>query len=153
VGAIRQTLARDRPVAAIENRFEAWIYREGTRQVWVAETTYRVMPGPPSPKLPDLAAWARGYFDAEGGVPRDNGARFYVQFVQKNRADLECLKSVLESLGLQCGELHTPSVRVDPDYCRVYVAASSQMVFIRTVGSWHPRKRSLLERRKSRDVA
>jgi hypothetical protein len=83
-------------------------------------------------------------------VLRDVGARFYVQFVQKNRTDLERLKSVLENLGRQCGALHTPSVRVDPDYFRVYVAAGSQMAFIRTVGSWHPRKRALLEIRKCR---
>jgi LAGLIDADG-like domain len=97
----------------------------------------------------NLSAWARGYFDAEGGVPRDLDARFYVQFVQKNRSDLAFLKSALESLGLQCGALHTPSVRVDPDYCRVYVSASSHLAFIETVRSWHPRKRRILNLRRA----
>jgi len=57
----------------------SWIYREGGRRVWVIETTWR-------PEFPatvrgrgEVAAFARGYFDAEGGVPANAHDRFYVQ--------------------------------------------------------------------------
>jgi hypothetical protein len=46
----------------------SWIYQEGERNVWVIETTCRLdqLAGPSSDL--ECAAFARGYFDAEGGV-------------------------------------------------------------------------------------
>ena len=74
-------------------------------------------------------------------------ARFYIQLVQKSRADLAKVRDALESLEIRCGRIHNPSVQVDPDYWRFYVLRSSHEDFIRRVGSWHPRKRELLEAR------
>jgi hypothetical protein len=124
----------------------SWIYREGNRNVWVVETTCRLeetefaTPG-------ERAAFARGYFDAEGGIPRSEHARFYIQLVQKDRMDLERVRRFIESLDIHCGRVHNPSVRVDPEYWRFYVLARSHEDFIRRIGSWHPRKRHLLEAR------
>lgn len=67
----------------------SWIYKEGKeRHVWVLETCWR------PPPLSSLhhearAAYARAYFDTEGGIPRDPVARFYIQFAQKHHADLQ----------------------------------------------------------------
>jgi hypothetical protein len=123
----------------------SWMYREGTRSVWVIETTWH----PESPEAihtrGEAAAFARGYFDAEGGVPADAGARFYIQFVQKNHADLARTRDLLGLLGVQCGQIHNPSVRQDPNYWRFYVLGASHKRFIRVIGSWHPRKRMLLD--------
>lgn len=80
-------------------------------------------------------AYARGYFDAEGGIPRDSKARFYVQLTQKNRDDLVDLRRRFERLGLNCGRLHVPSASVDPDYWRFYVATRSHDRFIQEVSS------------------
>ncbi len=73
----------------------SWIYREGTRNVWVIETTWR-------PECPETvrtrgeaAAFVRGYFDAEGGVPAD-------------------ARDLLGVLGVQCGRIHNSGVRQDP---------------------------------------
>ena len=93
------------------------------------------------------AAYARGYFDAEGGIPKGRESRFYVQFVQKDRSDLDTVRGALNSLGITCGVLHVPSPRVDPDYWRFYVASASHRRFAAAVGSWHPRKRALLQQR------
>jgi hypothetical protein len=90
---------------------------------------------------------ARGYFDAEGGIPRNAGARFYIQFVQKDRADLANLRTILEAEGIVCGKLHQPSRATDHQVWRFYVAAASQPDFVSGVGSWHPRKRGLLSAR------
>ena len=98
----------------------------------------------------EKAAYARGYFDAEGGVPRGAASRFYVQFVQKDLNDLSQVRDVLLELGVSCGRLHNPSVRVAPDYWRFYVAGASHEVFIDVVGSWHPRKRVRLEKELGR---
>lgn len=135
----------------------SWIYREGhNRQVWVLESTWRgrrreaigrgVEPSSPG----ENAAYLRGYFDAEGGIPLSAEARFYIQMVQKDRADLEKARNMLVDLGVDCGVLHNPSVRVDPDYWRFYVAARSHLQFIERVGSWHPRKRARLESERAR---
>lgn len=125
----------------------SWIYREGTRSVCVIETTWRPESPTQIPTPSEAAAFVRGYFDAEGGVPADARARFYIQFVQKNHADLTRTRDLLESLGVRCGRLHNPSVRQDPGYWRFYVRAASHELFIRAVGSWHPRKRTLLQER------
>jgi hypothetical protein len=132
----------------------SWIYREGTRSVSVIETVWRVgLPGAIGTEG-EAAAFVRGYFDAEGGLPAAARARFYVQFVQKSHADLAHVRDLLERQGVRCGRIHNPSVRRDPDYWRFYVVAESHERFIRIVGSWHPRKRILLdERRAFRGVA
>jgi hypothetical protein len=94
----------------------SWTYQEGKRNVWVIETTCRLdQSAIPSGDL-ECAAFARGYFDAEGGVPRDPRDRFYVQFGQKDYGDLARLRGVLAQMGLECGRLHNPSARADPDY-------------------------------------
>jgi hypothetical protein len=125
----------------------SWTYQEGKRDVWVIETTCRLdQSAIPSGDL-ECAAFARGYFDAEGGVPRDPRDRFYVQFGQKDYGDLARLRGVLTQMGLECGRLHNPSVRADPDYWRFYVLSNSHAAFLSRVGSWHPRKRSILDAR------
>lgn len=123
------------------------MYREGNRNVWTLESTYRVTHATLQ-AVPVQIAYARGYFDAEGGLPQDPWARFYIQLVQKDRTDIENLHALLAALGIRCGVLHNPS-SVDPDYWRFYILASSQVDFISRIGSWHPRKRRLLEIRRA----
>lgn len=113
----------------------SWIYREGKdRTLWVLETSH--LPQPPIlADLDAVRAFVPGYFDAEGGVPRRAEARFYVQFVQKDRADLEDVAFFLRRLGIGCGRIHNPSVAIDPDYWRFYVATASHQEFALQVGS------------------
>ena len=125
----------------------SWCYREGKRDVWTLETCWWEPCVPETPK--ETASFARGYFDAEGGVPRDPSARFYIQFVQKDFEDLSFVRGCLETLSIACGRLHNPSVRVDPDYWRFFVRAQSHLTFCSSVQSWHPRKRSLLDERST----
>jgi hypothetical protein len=63
----------------------AWIYREGRRRAWVLETVYCNAPEPCLGNAEERTAFVRGYFDAEGGIPRDKTGRFYIQFVQKTQ--------------------------------------------------------------------
>ena len=127
--------------------YRSWSYKEGaSRALWVLETSWR------SGSFPictddEARGYVRGYFDAEGGVPRSLAARMYVQFVQKDRADLEACRRHLSCLGISTGKIHNPSVRVDPHYWRFYVSAQSHAAFVKTIGSWHPRKREILEER------
>ncbi len=126
----------------------SWIYRESpARSVWTIETSLSLESSPPLRSASALSAFARGYFDAEGGIPRDPAARFYIQLCQKDRTDLLRLRRVLGSLGIHTGRLHNPSRAVDPDYWRMYVSSASHERFAEVVGSWHPVKRSLLRRR------
>jgi hypothetical protein len=127
----------------------AWIYREGKdRAFWVLETSASWPDDPEAfSSEEDRLAYARGYFDAEGGIPRSSAARFYVQFVQKNLADISELRSMLLESGIRCGKLHNPSRLRDPDLWRFYVVSPAHRLFIEKVSSWHPRKRGLLDAR------
>jgi hypothetical protein len=125
----------------------SWMYREGSRKVWVLETKCDLTFVPVLGTSRDAIAFVRGYFDAEGGTPRHPDARFYIQLTQKDREDLEGVKRILEDVGIRCGRVHNPSARVDPNYWRFYVLSESRQSFIRTIRSWHPRKRRLFEAR------
>jgi hypothetical protein len=127
----------------------SWSYREGrSRRFWVLETSAAVLAEPPTfSSSEERLAYARGYFDAEGGTPRDPSARFYVQFVQKDRGDIEGLREILEAEGICCGRLHNPNRLRDRDLWRFYVVAAGHRAFATRVSSWHPRKRSLLDAR------
>jgi hypothetical protein len=128
---------------------KAWMYREGkTRNFWVLETSASwLTEGLSLSTQEERCAYARGYFDAEGGIPRNVSARSYIQFVQKDRADIARLQAILEDEGIACGRLHRPSRNTDHPVWRFYVAAGSHRDFAVHVGSWHPRKRSLLAAR------
>ena len=129
-----------------------WRYREGrNRRFWILETSAGwLRERRPLLTSEEQRAYARGYFDSEGGIPGSSRSRFYVQFVQKDYADLDELRLMLEEQGISCGRLHNPSSSVDPDLWRFYVLAKSHQDFIERVGSWHPRKRGLLEFRATR---
>jgi hypothetical protein len=132
--------------------YRSWTYREGQdRHLWVLETTapFLSLRYDASPLVGTTSGlhYARGYFDAEGGMPKDPTSRLYLQFCQKDRRSLEIVTWILQSWGISCGRVHNPSRRVDPDYWRFYVLARSHERFMSLVGSWHPRKRQQIETR------
>jgi len=132
--------------------FKSWVYREGSdREVYVLETTARFLDTEYDPNFlrtqAERIAYVRGYFDAEGGMPQSPEARFYIQFTQKDRVELEKVKAILGELGIQCGKVHNPSSAADPDYWRFYVLAKSHKRFAELIGSWHPRKEEILRQR------
>jgi hypothetical protein len=134
---------------------KSWLYREGKkRDVSVLETTADFLDidfDPDQLKTQEeRIAYVRGYFDAEGGLPQKSQARFYVQFTQKDQEELSKVKSILEEAGIECGVVHNPSIRVDPDYWRFYVRAKSHEDFVQKVGSLHPRKQAILQNRMKR---
>jgi len=132
---------------------KSWMYQEGkTREVYVLETTAKFLDVNFNPDLlesdAERIAYVRGYFDAEGGLPQSPDARFYIQFTQKDRVELEKVKEILERMGIECGEVHNPSAKVDPNYWRFYVRAKSHKAFAEKIGSWHPRKAGIFQRMK-----
>ena len=124
----------------------SWMYREGSRDVYDLETTAVFLDFNFDPlsleTSGERAAYVRGFFDAEGGIPHSRDAAFYIQLVQKDREKMQKLKELLQSLGIQTGVLHNPSRRVDPNYWRCFVSAASHTDFARIIGSWHPLKRA-----------
>lgn len=132
--------------------FSSWIYREGkSRNVYVLETRAPFLDMTFDPlvlKTPDeRAAYIRGFFDAEGGMPRKRESRFYVQLVQKNHSKLRKIKKLLHELGVDTGTIHNPSKKVDPEYWRMFVLARSYRTFSESIGSWHPRRLRILRER------
>lgn len=123
----------------------SWIYREGSRSVWALETSFCLRTSPTHASREWARGFARGYFDAEGGIPRDPSSRFYIQFVQRDLEDLLKVRASLDRFEIITGRVHNPSVRVDADYWRFYVAAGSHRAFAQRISSWHPRKRPTLD--------
>lgn len=131
---------------------KAWLYREGkSRNVYALETSAKFLSTDYDPGLFTLAtekiAYIRGFFDAEGGLPKNPDARFYIQLVQKNQPKLEWIRSFLVGIQINCGVIHTPSKRVDPDYYRFFISTNSHERFAHKISSWHPRKSLIFDSR------
>ena len=131
--------------------FNSWIYKEGSdRGVYALETTASILKSKFNPIESSEKAkisYVRGYFDAEGGIPRNPDQWFYIQISQKNKKELQVIKKILEEKGIKCGKIHIPSVKVDPNYFRFFVSRQSHREFAKIVGSWHPRKRKIFKLR------
>lgn len=132
--------------------YNAWIYKEGAdREVYVLETLADFLDFKFDPlgleKEEEKSSYIKGFFDAEGGIPKDSKARFYIQLTQNDKEKLEKLKKILRDLGIETGKIHNPSYKVDPNYWRMYVLADSQKRFIEKIGSWHPRKIRTIRKR------
>lgn len=132
--------------------YRAWIYKEGkSRGVYVLETSAKFLTIDFDPaqlaSTEERIAYIRGFFDAEGGMPKNISSRFYIQMVQKNQPKLAWIRLALEDMNISCGLIHTPSKRVDPNYFRFFVSARSYKDFIEKIGSWHPRKHLIFESR------
>jgi hypothetical protein len=129
-----------------------WIYREGARRnYWILETTASFLDMRHDANAlvgsPAGLAYVRGYFDADGGMPVSPDARLYFQFAQNSYDSLAAVAANLGAWGITTGRIHHPSVRVDPEYWRLYVSAGSHHRFMALVRSWHPRKRQQIETR------
>lgn len=131
--------------------YKAWIYREGNRSVYTLETLAVFLDFVFDPLTLETdrerISYIRGFFDAEGGVPHIRSAKFYIQLVQKDRVKIEKLVRMLDMLGIYTGKVHNPSVRVDPDYWRVYVRWRSHKDFAKLIGSLHPIKQKIFRER------
>ena len=132
--------------------YRSWVYREGKRRrVYVLETSANFLSSDYLKKSigtnAEKIAFIRGFFDAEGGVPHTKNVRFYIQFTQKSFEELQLIRKMLEEMGVKCGKIHNPSVKVDPHYWRFFVRAQSYKSYVKMIGSWHPRKTKLLTER------
>jgi len=132
--------------------YNSWIYREGlNRSVYVLETLADFLDFKFDPlKLKtdrEKVSYIRGFFDAEGGVPKNNYAKFYIQLTQNDREKLEKLKKILNDLKIETGKIHNPSKEVNPNYWRMYILSRSRRRFVEKIGSWHPRKAIIFRKR------
>ena len=119
----------------------AWVYQEGKhRDVYITEFSQTLLHETTISTDQDKLDYVRGYFDAEGGIPKSSKVRFYIYFAQKNFDDLNQVKTILEEFGIHTGVIHNPSKSIDPKYWRFFVKANSYDSFIRIIGSSHPDK-------------
>jgi intein-encoded DNA endonuclease-like protein len=132
--------------------YNSWIYKEGKdRDVYILETLSKFLDFKFNPltlrKREEKIGYIRGFFDAEGGIPKLPEDRFYIQLVQSDQEKLEKIKKMLEELKINTGKIHNPSKRINPNYWRMYVLSNFHEKFIREIGSWHPRKIETLRKR------
>ena len=129
----------------------SWIYREGKlRNVYALETVSKELNFRFNPlhirTKPERIMYLRGFFDAEGGIPR-NGKRFYIQLAQKDYVKMNAVKEVLKEIGIESGKVHNPSKRVDPNYWRIFILVKHHRLFAEAIGSWHPIKSKIFSER------
>ncbi len=132
--------------------YNSWIYKEGKeRNVYVLETLAGFLDFCFNPlkflSKEEKISYIRGFFDAEGGIPHNKKARFYIQLVQNDKEKLRRLKEILKELKIRTGKIHNPSKNVDPDYWRMYILADSQIKFIKKIKTWHPEKIKIIRKR------
>jgi len=131
--------------------YKSWIYREGLRNVYTLETLALFLDFNFDPvkfkTVEEQKFYIRGFFDAEGGVPHSSKDLFYIQLVQKDRIKIEKITKMLNKLKVETGKIHNPSKRIDPNYWRVYVRAKSHKDFVNKIGSWHPIKSKIFQKR------
>lgn len=126
---------------------KSWIYREGKqRNVWILETSAKFIKRNAENDAEKIA-YIRGYFDSEGGMPKNDRHFLYFQFCQKNQSDLEEVRKYLIDIGIKCGIVHNPSKQVDDNYWRFFLSRTSHKDFMNKVNSWHPRKAKQMELR------
>ncbi len=126
--------------------YNAWVYREGfDRELFVVEFSKSVLSCFEITSIQDKIDYITGYFDAEGSVPL-NGSRMYIYFCQKDKIDLEEVKTFLQQLGITCGKIHNPSKKEDPNYWRFFVSCKSYKDFAKIISSRHPVKKKILEK-------
>lgn len=129
----------------------SWIYREGKlRNLYALETVSKELNFKFDPlrlqAKPERIMYLRGFFDAEGGIPR-NGKRFYIQLAQKDYAKMNAVKKILREIRIESGRIHNPSKRVDPNYWRIFIPVKHHRLFAKTIGSWHPVKSRIFSER------
>mgnify|MGYP001584767952 CR=1 FL=1 len=129
----------------------SWIYREGKRRnLYVLETVSKELDFKFDPSRlktnQERAMYLRGFFDAEGGIPR-NGKRFYIQLAQKGYEKMITVKKTLGDIGIESGKIHNPSKRVDPNYWRIFIPAKHHRLFGKIIGSWYPVKSKIFSER------
>jgi intein-encoded DNA endonuclease-like protein len=132
--------------------YNSWIYKEGSdRDIYVLETLASFLDFSFNPRrlsgINEKVSYIRGFFDAEGGIPHNKEARFYIQLVQKNKQKLVEIKRILSELNIDVGKIHNPSKKVDPDLWRIYILSNSKERFVKIIGSWHSRKIDILRKR------
>lgn len=93
--------------------------------------------------LPIQVAYLRGFFDAEGGLPKNpqTSKQKYLSLSQKNKESLEFLRNILIKMEFNptnltiCGKVWEFRLTRKKDILK----------FIEEIGSWHPEKRERLK--------
>ena len=121
----------------------SWIFQQ--RDIHVLETKLPEILKPldvSSLNKKDALAYVAGFFDAEGGIPHDTKKPFYIQFVQKDRKELEDVAVILEKSNIKCGKIHQYDKKTG---CwRFFVKRASHLRFIELINSEHPEKKERL---------
>ena len=96
-------------VLIIRSGGHACVYREGAAPALFVVEFSRSFLGPFRPStIGEFAGYARGFFDAEGGVPRDPAKGAYVYFAQEDRAGLASFGTSCCGLTSRAGRCTVP---------------------------------------------
>lgn len=131
----------------IERRGEnAWIFPQ--REIFVLETKFSPLLMPldlDSLTSAEQLAYIAGFFDAEGGLPKNpkHSKLLYINMVQKDEAKLLFIKKILESFGIKCGKMHQYDKKKSGCW-RFYIRSESLPDFVDLISSKHAEKRERL---------
>ena len=97
-----------------------------------------------------LRLYIRGFFDAEGGIPRRPlGSKLYISFTQRNYESLSFIKEKLESeWSIKSGKLRISDVK-SHSWRFTITGKRAIKSFITEIGTFHPYKRGVFVVMKS----
>tara|TARA_Y100000310_G_scaffold285492_1_gene308986 strand:+ start:507 stop:1061 length:555 start_codon:yes stop_codon:yes gene_type:complete len=141
----REWLVRIQRIIELLNT-RSWIFQQ--RDIHILETKLPELLKPinvSSLKHKDALEYVAGFFDAEGGIPKNptKSSTVYIQFVQKNKTKLEEIVKILEKSGIKCGKVHQYDKKKSGCW-RFFINRESHLKFIETITSRHPEKQERL---------
>ena len=125
-----------------------WVLHFGNQQIWNDLSSRRKRNLKQLPRNA-VIPYIRAFWDTDGGCPRHPSSqrKLYIDFTQKNPEILRIIKDILNSYGIVAGEIRKSERKPSGDIHRFAITGKTGMLlFVRTISSWHPTKRSRLER-------
>ena len=124
-----------------------WVLHFGHQQTWTDLSNRRKR------NLKHLSRTAvipyiRAFWDTDGGCPRHPSLKrkLYIDFTQKDTTILKAVNEILNQYGITTGNIRKSERKPSGDIHRFAITGKPAMLlFINTIGSWHPTKRPRLE--------
>jgi hypothetical protein len=125
-----------------------WVLHFGHQQTWT-DLSKRRKRNLKHLHRETVVPYIRAFWDTDGGCPRRPSfkRKLYIDFTQKDATILKTVKEILNQYGITTGNIRKSERKPSGDIHRFAITGKPAMLlFITTIGSWHPAKRPRLEK-------
>ena len=125
-----------------------WVLHFGHQQTWT-DLSIRRKRNLKHLHREAVVPYIRAFWDTDGGCPRNPSLKrkLYIDFTQKDATILKTVKEILNQYEITTGNIRKSERKPSGDIHRFAITGKPAiLLFIKTISSWHPDKRSRLER-------